>query len=289
MTRRTLLQTAVLAAAPLRAAKYPNRKGVIISDLPKIGSWKDRLSLAKEVGFQILEVPTQPDPKEAEAIKLAADAVGLPIGSVMNSDHWKYPLSSSDPEVRRKCKEGMKTSLDNAKLWGASTVLLVPAVVNAQTPYNFAWDTSTREIREMIPWAAERKVVIGIEEVWNKFLYSPREFAAYVDQFQSPWVKAYFDVGNCFIFGFPQDWIRTLGQRIVKVHFKDFKFQQDPTIKKRVPEFVKLRQGELNWPEIMKALDEVGYKDAVTIEIGGGDLAFFQEASKSVDMILNGE
>ena len=82
-------------------------------------------------------------------------------------------------------------------------------------------------IRErLLPLARELKVVIAVEEVWNKFLLSPMEFARYVDEFDSPWLKAYFDVGNVVFYGFPQDWIRALGPRIVKVHLKDFQLDR---------------------------------------------------------------
>ena len=145
----------------------------------------------------------------------------------MNMDHWRLPLSSSDPEVVTRSVQGMETSMRNAALWGADTVLLVPAVVDADTPYRDAYERSQRVIRErLLPMARDLKVVIAVEEVWNKFLLSPLEFARYVDEFDSPWLKAYFDVGNVVLFAFPQDWIRTLGPRIVKLHLKDFNFDR---------------------------------------------------------------
>ena len=111
---------------------------------------------------------------------------GLRIHSVMNQAHWTSPLSSPDPAVVEKSLEGMRTSLANAKLWGADTVLLVPAVVTAEVSYAQAWERSQRQIRKLIPIAQDSKVIIGIEEVWNKFLLSPLEFARYIDRFESP-------------------------------------------------------------------------------------------------------
>src|SRR5438034_9360329 len=98
----------------------------------------------------------------------------------MNMDHWKYPLSSSDPAVVARSLAGMRTSLHNAKLWGADAVLLVPAVVDPQTSYRDAWTRSQAQIRRLIPLAEELKVVIAIEHVWNTFLLSPLEMAAYL-------------------------------------------------------------------------------------------------------------
>jgi hexulose-6-phosphate isomerase len=197
--------------------------------------------------------------------------------------HWKAQLSAADPKLVAEGVKGMETSLRNAKLWGAETVLLVPGVVNAETSYRQVWDRSTAQIKKMIPLAKQLKVIIAVENVWNKFLLSPLEFAAYVDQFKSPWVKAYFDVGNVVLMGFPQDWIRTLGKRIAKVHLKDFKFE------KRQAEFTPLREGQVNWKEVHKALGEIGYRGTATVELPKGDAAYLKEVSRRVDLILNGE
>ena len=271
-------------AAPLLAAdtRLPIRKAVLLSMLPRSLSYADRFRLAKNVGFEAIECPTIPDEKEAEEIRKASETAQLPIHSVMNMAHWKFPLSSADPTVVAESMKGMETSLRNAHLWGAETVLLVPAVVNPQTSYQDAWKRSVAQIHKLIPLAARLKVIIAVEEVWNKFLQSPLEFARYVDQFKSPWVRAYFDVGNVVISGYPQDWIRTLGKRIVKLHLKDFKFQ------KRVAEFVPLREGEIDWKEVHKALAEIGYKGSATVELSGGDEAYLRDVVRRVDLILEG-
>jgi hexulose-6-phosphate isomerase len=199
----------------------------------------------------------------------------------MNAEHWRSPLSSADPAVVEKSLEGMRTSLHNAKLWGADTVLLVPAVVNPETPYGEAWTRSQREIRKLIPLAAELKVIIAVEEVWNKFLLSPLEFARYVDEFQSPWVRAYFDIGNVAIQAYPHDWIRTLGKRIVKLHVKDFAFR------KRVAEFTPLLEGEIDWKAVHAALADIGYQGTATVELPAGDGTYLKEVCNRFEKILN--
>lgn len=290
MNRRDFVTaSAALSAAGnlVAAAKLPIRKGVYVTMLPK-GPWEERFRLARAVGFEDVELATTPDPKEAEAAKKAADAAGIRIHSVMNQAHWQSPLSSPDPEVVAKSIKGMETSLENAKLWGADTVLLVPAVVNKDVGYKDAWDRSVKAIRKLVPLAEKLKVVIGIENVWNKFLVSPIEFANYVDQFKSPYVKAYFDVGNIVLYGFPQDWIRVLGKRIVKLHFKDFSFRRDPTIKKSAADFCALREGDVDWKAVHQALTEIGFKGTATVELPGGDEAYLREVSRRVDLILEG-
>jgi hexulose-6-phosphate isomerase len=274
--------SALAAQASAQSKRLPIKKGVLVSMLPKEMSYADKFKLARDVGFDNIECNTVENQAEAEEIKAAADKAGLPVHSVMNSAHWRYPLSSSDPQVVATSIKGVETSLRNAKLWGAETVLVVPAVVNPETSYKDAWDRSVVAIKKVLPLAQELKVVIAIEEVWNKFLLSPLEFATYVDSFRSPWVKAYFDVGNVVLYGYPQDWIRTLGKRIVKVHLKDFRFRN------RQAEFVPLREGEINWPEVHKALAEIGYRGTATVEVRGGGEAELREISKRVDLILEG-
>lgn len=294
MTRRACL--AAVAAAPFlsrssaqSAKRLPIRKAVEFNMLPASLSVADRFAVAKDAGFEAIECPTTPQSDKAEEILAASRKSNLKIHSVMNQEHWRSPLSSGDPAVVEKSMDGMRTSLHNAKLWGADTVLLVPAVVNPDTSYSQAWERSQKQIRKLIPLAEELKIIIGIEEVWNKFLLSPIEFAKYVDEFQSPWIRAYFDVGNVAISGYPQDWIRTLGKRIVKLHIKDFSFKNDPTIKKRVADFVALREGEIDWRAVHSALTEIGYRGDATVELSGGDAAYLKEVNRRFESILNGE
>ena len=262
------------------------KKAVLVSMLPKELSIVDRFKLAKDVGFEATEVHTVTDPKQAEEMRAASTETGLKIHSVMNEAHWQFPLSSDDPEVVRKSVAGMETSLRNAALFKAGTVLLVPAVVDAKTSYADAWKRSQQVIRERIlPLAAELKVVVALEEVWNKFLLSPLEFARYVDEFQSPWAKAYFDVGNVVFYGFPQDWIRTLGQRIVRVHLKDFKLERG------AGKFTwkNVGDGDIDWVEVRKAFGEIGYDGYMTTEIDGGDKAYLADVNARLDRFLKGE
>src|SRR5579864_1330231 len=265
------------SAAPLLI-----KKGILLDMLPASLPYADRLKLAREIGFEVLQAPTEPDEHKAEELGNAADAAQIRIDSVMNMDHWKYPLSSSDPAVVEKSLAGMRTSLHNAKLWGSDVVLLVPAVLNPQTSYREAWSRSQHEIRKLLPLAEELKVVIAMEEVWNRFLLSPLEMAAYIDEFQSPWVKAWFDVGNVVLYGYPQDWIRTLGPRIVKVHLKDFKRNKDSYA------WVNLGEGDIDWPAVREAFAAINYTGSATVELPAGDEAYLRDVSHRVDKLLLG-
>ena len=282
-------QSTAFAGAPASPASgtLPIRKGVLLDMLPKKLSYADRFKMARDVGFEVVQAPTTRDPREAEEIKRAADGAGMAIDSVMNMDHWKYPLSSGDPAVVEKSMEGMRTSLHNAKLWGADAVLLVPAVVNPETSYRDAWTRSQEQIRKLLPLAEELRVDISLEEVWNKFLLSPLEFARYVDEFKSPWARAWFDVGNVVLYGYPQDWIRTLGKRIDKLHLKDFKRRQSSF------EWVNLGDGDVDWAAVRSALAEIGFSGSATVELASVDdsiaESYLRDVSQRVDHLVLGK
>ena len=161
-------------------------------------------------------------------------------------------------------------------------MLLVPTVINPQTSYHDAWERSQKEIRKLLPLAEELKIVIAIEEVWNKFLLSPLEMANYIDEFQTPWIKAWFDVGNVVLYGYPQDWIRTLGKRIVKVHLKDFKRTENGYT------WVNLGDGDVDWPAVRQAFVETGYTGSATVELEHGDETYLRDVSRRVDRLVLG-
>jgi L-ribulose-5-phosphate 3-epimerase len=276
------MPTATPTATPLPPSPLLIKKGVLLDMLPAKLSYADRFKLARNVGFEVVQAPTEPDQRKAEEIKNAAEGANIRIDSVMNMDHWKYPLSSNDPAVVEKSVAGMRTSLHNAKRWGSDVVLLVPGVVNSQTSYRDAWTRSQREIRKLIPLAEELQVVIAIEEVWNKFLLSPLEMARYIEEFHSPWIKAWFDVGNVLLYGYPQDWIHTLGRSIVKVHLKDFKRKEDGYA------WVNLGDGDVDWAAVRQAFADTGYSGSAITELEAGDEAYLRDVSRRVDRLLLG-
>jgi len=236
------------------------KKGIYFGTLPTKLSVAERFALAKRAGLDGVEIPsTYETQAEVEQLVAAAAAAGIEVHSVMASTHWQFPLSSTDEAVRVQAVEGIKHALWVAKWAGADTVLVVPAVVNEDVSYAAAWEISQKSIRELLPTAEETGVRMGMENVWNKFLLSPLEMRDYVDAFEHELVCAYFDVGNILMYGYPHQWIEILGDRICKIHVKDF------SIQKR--DFVPLLTGNVDFPRIMNALRGVGYNDYLTAEL----------------------
>ena len=228
----------------------------------------EKFQSAKLAGFDGIEVMSHLDRNE---VLKARDATGFPIPSVCGALHWKSPLSHPDPKVREEGLTALKITLEDAKAYGADTILLVPGRVSDTVSYDDCWNRTIVEIKKMVPLAEKINVKIAIENVWNNFLLSPLEAANYVDQFQSPMVKFYFDCGNILAYGWPEQWIRILGKRIAKIHIKEYSRKIADTEGKSAGFNVKLKEGDVNWSAVMKALDEIGYNDWATIEQPGGD------------------
>lgn len=261
------------------------KKGACIGVLPEKMTVLEKFEVAKRAGFDGVEPNTLNSAVEVSQYKEAAERTGVEITSIMNSDHWRYPLSDDDPEVVKKCIDGLKTSMHNAHDLGAGAVLLVPGVVTADVRYADVYRRSQDQIRKLLPLAKELKVIIAIENVGNRFLLSPLEMARYVDEFKSPWIRSYFDIGNVVSTGYPQDWIRTLGKRVCRVHIKRFEPGTDH------PKFdpKDRRTQGIDWPDVRKALNEVGYSGWITAEVKSGDENYVKEVSARMDRILSGE
>jgi hexulose-6-phosphate isomerase len=255
--------------------------GMVQGDMPMVEKFK----LLKELGFDGVEMGS-PNTFDAKEVSRARDESGLSIHGVVDSKHWKYPFSSPDATVRARTVEYLKTAIRDAKAYGCSTVLVVPAVVDKQISYTDAYKRSQEEISKTLPLAQETGIKIAIENVWNDFLLGPFEAARYVDEFESPMVGWYFDVGNVIRYGWPEQWIRILGKRILKVHVKEFSKKRmcQPGMGKGFK--VELLEGDNDWPAVMKALREVGYADWYTAEIPGGDRDRLKEIATRMDRIF---
>lgn len=260
------------------------RKGICWGSLPGDWSVEEKLELAARAGYHGVEVCTIEDPSERERVRAAAGQLGLELPSVMATGHWKYPLSSGEEATRQEGLRNIRESVDTAVAVGATVVLVVPAVINEAQPYDAAYALSLKSLRELAPYAAERNIRLGIENVWNRFLLTPREMRLYLEELDAPNVGLYFDCGNILNYGSPQAWIRAMGGRILKVHVKDFDL---PTRQWRY-----LLQGSVNWPEVRAALREVGYDDYLTVELPlyptyPDQMAL--DSSRHLDRIIAGE
>jgi len=248
------------------------------------GSVLEKFQAVKAAGFEGIEPMSHMSQNEVLA---AFAATGLKPASCCCSTHWKFPLSDPDAKIRQQGVDGAIQALKDAKAYGASSVLLVPGKVTKQSSYDDVYKRSQTEIRKLVPVAKDLGVKIAIENVWNDFLLSPLEAVRFVDEFESPWVGWHFDVGNVILFGFPEQWIRILNKRIVKLHIKEYSLAKADKQGRSAGFQVPYLEGDNNWPAIMAAIDEVGYTGwGIAEQVGGNTPEGLKALTDGMDKIF---
>jgi L-ribulose-5-phosphate 3-epimerase len=301
MNRRTFLtSTAAFAALgplsprtlagatkPIRSHRKAFMYSTLSSATAKTLSVLDKFKLLREAGFAGVEVGSAMD---QQVVLAARDATGLIIPSVIIATHWTHPLTSPNPSMRETGLNGLRQGLRDAKAYGASSVLLVPGIVSKEIAYIDAYTRAAAEITKAIPLAEELGVAIAIENVWNKFLLSPLEAAAFVDSFKTKAVRWHFDVGNVVDTGWPDQWVRTLGARIAKIHVKEYSRKLRDEKGPRHGFNVDLLDGDSDWPAVMAALDAVNYNGWLIAEQYRvpdlTDAAWLSHLSTKMDQII---
>lgn len=264
MDRRSFLQTTALAVAGATllpagayAAKRKLRKAIMYSTIGVKGTVLEKFKAMKAAGFEGVEPMGGMGREEVVA---ALKETGLEAASVCCHTHWAKPLSDPAPPVRQVGYDGLVLSLQDAKAYGASSVLLVPGVVKAGVTYEECFKRSVEEVKKAAVVAKDLGVKIAIENVWNNFITTPQQAVDYLDAIDSKWVGWHFDIGNVGRYSPAETWIPLLGKRILKLHIKEFNTKAMTEDKPGAGFGFKLMDGDNNWPAIMKALDKVGYK-----------------------------
>jgi hexulose-6-phosphate isomerase len=288
--RQFLAASAALTAAsllPAADAKKPKlRKAVKYGMIGVKGSPTDKFNAIKKLGFEGVEIDS-PSGLKLEEVVAATKETGILVHGVIDSVHWNDTLSHKDEAVRAKGLKALEGAIADAKTVGADTVLLVPGVVNKDATYDQCWERSTAEVKKALPAAEKAKIKIAIETVWNNFITKPEQLVEYVDQFKSEWVAAYFDISNMLKYGVSAaDWVRKLGKRMVKFDFKGYNWDTAKAAKDDGKGWCKIGEGTEDWPEVLKALGEIGYDGWATAEVGGGDEKVLADIAERMDKVL---
>ena len=295
VSRRRFMQTtaAVVAATPVIASaadeKAPKDLNGRIFKTLKIGMVKvkgsltDKFKAAKAAGFDGIEM-NSPGMNVAETRKAIADAE-FPVDGTVCSTHWGVRHTDPKPEVRAKALEHLKIALRDTRAVGGHTALLVIGH-GKDGPEKEIWPRAIENISKALPLAAELGVYIAIENVWNQFLYdhgggsdqTADKFVKFCDELNSPWVGMQFDIGNHWKYGDMGGWIKTLGQRVVKLDLKGFSRKEN--------KFKKIGEGDLDWAGVRKALLDIGYSGWAAAEVGGGGPDRLKEISNNMDKVF---
>ncbi|MCE9546828.1 MAG: sugar phosphate isomerase/epimerase [Planctomycetia bacterium] len=275
---------------------------------------------AKDNGFEAIETwQWDVTPDAAKKAREVADKVGVRIHSVIRA--W-VPFDHPDSKEVDKHVATVQRAVVAAANYGADDILLVSSLGphgvkvipeawefdiemddkgmvsrvvagdNARfKPYIEAQNratTASHEVMKRVTAVAEKvNVVVGLENVWNNLWVRPELFKKFVEGHNHPLVRPYFDCANHVKYGIPPEtWIRVLGPSIIKVHIKEYRLSPD----KKSGTWTRLRENGINWPEVRKALDEVGFESFGTIEDSGAKPGLpLADVTKRFDLIVAGK
>ncbi len=247
--------------------------GMIESD----ASIADKFAKMKSLGFDGIELES-PGLFDWHEILAASEQTGMPVHGVVNMRHWKVRLSAPKASRRDEARETLLQCIYETARFGGSSVLLVPGkVTGTNETHDHVWQRSIAEIRKVLPLASRLGIRVLIENVWNGFCESPEVFRDYLDEINSPWVGAYFDIGNAQKFAPSEHWIETLGSRIVKLDIKGWGSESG---------FCKIGSGDINWPAVRTALTRIGFTGWATAEVNGGGWDRLAEIGSNMDTAL---
>lgn len=237
----------------------------------------EALHRAKELGYDTFEftvdgpeglISLSSSEGDCEKVRKEADKLGLQLRTVASGLAWGTSPTNPDKEIRKEACRNTEKLLQVAAWLGAESVLYLPGMVSAVFVPDFEpqrydnVDKWAREsLGEVLPTAEKLGVRIAVENVWNRYLLSPVEMRDFIDSFQSEYVGAYFDTGNCMLYGHPEHWIEILEKRIFAVHLKDFRVDVG-----NLSGFVDLLAGECDFHRCFEAFGQVGYSGPYTIE-----------------------
>ncbi len=259
------------------------RKTLKIGMVRVPGSLADKFIAVRSAGFEGVELDA-PGFNVAE-VKAAIEVSGLIVDGTVNANHWNVRHSDPDPEVRAAALKSLVDGLRATAAVGGDTMLLVPGHGKDGSPAE-VFERALANISLALPVAEEVGVKIAIENVWNHFLYdhdggtdqTADELARFVDAFESPWVGVQFDIGNHWKYGDPAAWIRTLGDRIVKLDTKGFSRKED--------KFTSISDSDIDWASVRQALEDIDFRGWVAAEVQGGDLEQLKVISRELDETL---
>lgn len=264
-------------ASPARTEKFYTAVKWGMIEQP--GTVTEKFQLCKDLGYSGMELVSPLEGFTVEEVVAARRTTGMPVHGVVDMKHWDLRLSSPDDSIREQGVGHLRQALEDCHALGGFSVLLVPGKVDGdQETHEDVWSRSIVGIKQVLDTASRLGVRILIENVWNGFCETPEQLRDYLDEINSPWVAAYFDIGNVRKFSPSEDWIRILGHRIVKLDVKDWSVKDG---------FCKIGDGDVNWPEVRRALDEIHFSGWCTAEVDGGGAEELKDIHRRMTEVLD--
>ncbi len=217
-------------------------------------SVREKFELLREVGLDGVELKID-DKVDHDEVEAVIGKTGVPVHGIVNA---AYPDIVPAVELARRL--------------GSDSVLVL-AREDSTLSYDENFSVWQGNVRKALPLAEKHGIRLCIENVRATFLKTGEGMARFVDSFDSPMVRSYFDLGNTITWTeqSAQHWARALGERIYKLDIKDRGHPEFGEAKLKCEGAVGTNGGEVHWEKVRAILTEVNFGGWATAEVAGGD------------------
>ncbi len=180
--------------------------GLYEKAIPSALSWREKLTAAKQAGFDFLEISIdETDAKlsrldmsqeERAGLQSVMNGVGLPIRTMCLSGHRKYPLGSNDPETCKRGMEIMEKAIILAEDLGVRIIQLAGYDVYYEEGSEETRARFEENLKKATDMAARAGVVMGFETMETEFMNTVEKAMKYVNIVNSSYLNVYPDLGN---------------------------------------------------------------------------------------------
>jgi L-ribulose-5-phosphate 3-epimerase len=245
--------------------------GLYEKALPANLSWPERLSLAREAGYDFIEISIDESDERLERLdwdmekkrefRRAIEETGVYIPTMCLSGHRRYPIGSTYPEVQKKGMEVMKKAIHFASETGIRIVQV--AGYDAWYEEPSTPETAANFMNNLgisLKWACPLGVHLAIENMGIEFMGSLGKVMEYVHRFKTPYLMAYADIGNLHAMNknIRQEFKAAEGC-IVGIHIKD----TIEGVVRRIP----FGEGTLDFTEAFRVIRDSGFIGPVLVEM----------------------
>lgn len=211
-----------------------NYLGIYEKAMPVSLSIPEKLKYAKQLGFNFIEMSIDESDQRLARLTWSKDNIhkinetqlyeDIYVQSICLSGHRRYPLGSSDENIRNKGLEIMFQAIDLAQKIGVRVIQLAGYDVYYETKSQLTAQNFKESLNVALDYAAKKQVILALEIMDDTFLNSISKYIELKEAVSNhPYLKVYPDVGN--LSAWPQNNVpNELAKGIndtVAIHLKD--------------------------------------------------------------------
>jgi L-ribulose-5-phosphate 3-epimerase len=245
--------------------------GLYEKALPENLSWEERLILARDAGYNFMEISIDEtderierlkwDKAKKKKLKEISENIGIPIITMCLSGNRRFPIGSSFGEIEKKGMEVITDAIWFAFHLGIRIVQIAGYdVAIGERSTELSRKTFVINLRKSLNLAASLGVMLAIENVEGEFGDSFDKIMPCIKEISSPWLQIYPDFGNLIALGYDfEKQLKSYSGHIAAVHVKD--------TRKGIIRNVAFSEGTVDFLSAFNTLKSIGFNGPFLLEM----------------------